>query len=318
MQSPAVGPSRRPQVGMISPEETGFGPAPRAGCLLVSAGPQASPPRAATGASCLCSGASREGHSGPMEDGFRSAELAPGIVVAAVGDGHGSPRKSKKRPRADATSSPAKLANPGQTCAEAIVGTVRRLFAAPAAGGLTDEAAERLLRRGFAAAEEALQPLAGCGAVAAAVVVDRDRLHVAGLGDCLVLGVRTDGGVEVLLRPHRANNPTEYSHHLDALASPEELAWLRQRPAALTRILGGRQPERYLLDEPEVVHLEAAALAGVILCTDGVHDYLPPEEIEQHLRRKPLGPATAAELVRLAVTRCYSTDDVAVVCLRLQ
>jgi serine/threonine protein phosphatase PrpC len=229
--------------------------------------------------------ASDQRHREAMEDRAVAAEVAGGHLLVAVFDGHG-----------------------GAFVADQAAARACGVVEAALARGAGDEAWPAIF-----AELDADAP--ACGSTATMVLIARDRLTAAWVGDSRAVLV-TAGGCRVLTPDHRIGRLDERWRVVAAGAEidpPYVMDPHSGQGLMVTRTLGDRGLRQVgIVPVPEVVELD---LAGdelvVVIASDGLWDCVDDEEAAELVRGVPPAVA-AARLVEQVVDR-GGRDNVTVV-----
>jgi protein phosphatase len=131
----------------------------------------------------------------------------------------------------------------------------------------------------------------GMGTTLTALVILEDRLLIAHVGDCRVYLFRS-GQLQQLTVDH-----TLVQEMVDAGSLTAEETWTHPRRNVLTRALGF--PDFVTPDTPEFM---LAPGDRIVLCSDGLHGYVPPSEIARIIQTAAGPQAIVDNLVQAALT----------------
>lgn len=189
----------------------------------------------------------------------------------------------------------------GEIASRTVVEAVARSVAAGLAPELGIEAAHQTLRSQYATTSA--RPPASTILVAA--FGPDGNLRIAWAGDCRLYRWR-DGRLQALTRDH---SMVEELFRAGALT--EEEARLHPRRNVITRAVGLAEHAQVRLESETVA---AAAGDRYLLCSDGVHGYLPTERMEALIGGAPDPTEAVARLIRAVIEESEAGDNLTAVC----
>ena len=196
-------------------------------------------------------------------------------------------------------------------------------------GSAASHLALESLKRAFDAGTEAVRERIGAGARAANEMVlgaAREDPRLAGMG-CTLAGLcLLDDGYVVF----HAGDSRVYSYRdgsLTALTSDDTLVGIAVRAGRLTIAEAASHPRRHILTnfvgsaEFSVTVRDGPVPRDgdmVLICSDGLHDSVPPERLEAEFSAGAQEPEDLGSRLLTCARDCGGQDDVAILILRLE